>query len=132
MTDLISGQVQATFDPLPASIGFIGAGKLRPLGVTTATRLEALPDIPTVSEYVPGYEASGYQDIGAPKDTPPEIIDRLNREINAALADPKFKARLIELGTLVHASSPADFAKLIADDTEKWGKVIRALNIKAE
>jgi tripartite-type tricarboxylate transporter receptor subunit TctC len=100
--------------------------------VTTATRLEALPDIPSVSEYVPGYEASGYQGIGTPKDTPPDIIDRLNREINAALADPKFKARLTELGTLVHAGSPADFRKFIAAETEKWGKVIRAANIKAE
>jgi tripartite-type tricarboxylate transporter receptor subunit TctC len=94
--------------------------------------LEALPDIPTVSEYVPGYEASGYQGIGAPKDTPPEIIDRLNREINAALGDPKFKARLVELGTLVHASSPADFRKFIAAETEKWAKVIKFAGIKAE
>jgi tripartite-type tricarboxylate transporter receptor subunit TctC len=132
LTDLISGQVQATFDPLPASIEFIRAGKLRPLGVTTATRLEALPDIPSVSEYVPGYEASGYQGIGAPKDTPPDIIDRLNREINAALADPKFKARLTELGTLVHTGSPADFRKFIAAETEKWAKVIRAANIKPD
>jgi tripartite-type tricarboxylate transporter receptor subunit TctC len=132
LTDLISGQVQATFDPLPASIEFIRAGKLRPLGVTTAMRLEALPDIPSVSEYVPGYEASGYQGIGAPKDTRPDIIDRLNREINAALADPKFRARLTDLGTLVHPGSPADFRKFLADETEKWGKVIRAANIKPE
>jgi tripartite-type tricarboxylate transporter receptor subunit TctC len=130
LTDLISGQVEATFDPLPASIEFIRAGKLRPLGVTTATRLEVLPHIPAVNEFVPGYEASGYQGIGAPKDTHPDIIDKLNREINTALADPKFKARLIELGTLIHIGSPADFGNFIAAETEKWGKVIRAGNIK--
>jgi tripartite-type tricarboxylate transporter receptor subunit TctC len=132
LTDLIAGQVQATFDPVPASIEFIRAGKLRPLGVTTTTRLEVLPHIPTVSEFVPGYEATGYQGIGAPKDTRPDIIDKLNREINAALADPKFKARLIELGTLVHVGSPADFGKFIAAETEKWGKVIKFANIKPE
>ena len=132
LTDLIAGQVQATFDPLPASIEFIRAGKLRPLGVTTTTRLEVLPHIPTVSEFVPGYEASGYQGIGAPKDTPPDIIDKLNREINAALADPKFRARLIELGTLIQVSSPADFGQFIATETEKWSKVIRFANIKPE
>jgi len=132
LTDLISGQVQATFDPLPASIEFIRAGKLRPLGVTTTTRLEVLPHIPTVSEFVPGYEASGYQGIGAPKDTRPDIVEKLNREINAALADPRFKARLIELGTLVHVGSPADFGQFIATETEKWSKVIRFANIKPE
>ena len=100
--------------------------------MTTATRSEALPDIPTVGEFVPGYEASAWHGIGAPKNTPAEIVDRLNREINAGLADPKIKARLAELGGTVLAGSPADFGKLIADETEKWAKVIRAANIKAE
>jgi tripartite-type tricarboxylate transporter receptor subunit TctC len=105
---------------------------LRALAVTEATRSETLPDVPTVGEFVPGYEASLWQGIGAPKSTPPEIIDRLNKEINAALADPRIKARLADLGSTPFAQSPGDFAKLIASDTEKWGKVIRAANIKAE
>ena len=105
---------------------------MRALAVTTATRSEALPDIPTVAEFVPGYEASGWQGIGAPKNTPTEIIDKLNKEINAALADPKMKARLADLGGTALPGSPADFGKLIAEETEKWGKVIRAANIKAE
>ena len=108
------------------------AGKLRALAVTTATRSDALPDIPTVGEFVPGYEASGWFGVGAPKATPAEIVDQLNKEINAGLADPKMKARLADLGGTVLAGSPADFGKLIAEETEKWGKVIRAANIKAE
>jgi tripartite-type tricarboxylate transporter receptor subunit TctC len=129
---LIGGQVQAMFDAVASSIGYIRAGKLRPLAVTTATRLEALPDIPTVGDFVPGYEASGWYGIGAPKNTPAEIVDRLNTEINAALADPKMKARFADLGGTVLPGSPADFGKLLADEKEKWGKVIRTANIKAE
>jgi tripartite-type tricarboxylate transporter receptor subunit TctC len=132
LTDLIGGQVQVAFDPLPASIEHIRAGKLRALAVTTASRSEVLPDVPTVGEFVPGYEASGWYGIGAPKGTPVEIIDMLNKEINAALGDPKMKARLADLGATPLVRSPADFGKLIADDTEKWGKVIRAAGIKAE
>ena len=132
LTDLMAGQVQVMFDPLGSSIEYIRAGRLRALAVTTATRSEALPDVPTVGDFVPGYEASLWQGIGAPKSTPPEIVDRLNKEINAALADPKIKARLADLGSTPLVSSPGDFAKLIADETEKWAKVIRAANIKAE
>jgi len=132
LTDLIAGQVQVMFDPLGSSIEYIKAGRLRALAVTTATRSEALPDVPTVGEFVPGYEASLWQGIGAPKSTPTEIVDRLNKEINAALADPKIKARLADLGSTPLVNSPGDFAKLIVDDTEKWGKVIRAANIKPE
>ena len=124
LTDLLGGQVQVMFGTMPASIEHIRAGKLRALAVTTATRSEALPDIPTVGEFVPGYEASAWFGVGAPKNTPAEIVDRLNKEINAGLADPKMKARLAELGGTVLAGSPADFGKLIADETEKWGKVI--------
>jgi tripartite-type tricarboxylate transporter receptor subunit TctC len=131
-TDLLGGQVQVMFDTMPASIEHIKAGRLRPLAVTTATRLEALPDIPTVGEFVPGYEASGWQGIGAPRNTPADIVDRLNREVNAGLADPKMKSRLADLGGTVLAGSPAAFEKFIADETEKWAKVIRAANIKAE
>ena len=132
LTDLLGGQVQVMFGTMPASIEYIRAGKLRALAVTTATRSEALPDIPTVGEFVPGYEASAWYGIGAPKNTPAEIVDKLNKEINAGLADPKMKARLADLGGTVLAGSPADFGKLIADETEKWGKVIRAANIKPE
>jgi tripartite-type tricarboxylate transporter receptor subunit TctC len=132
LPDLIGGQVQAMFDPVASSIGHIRAGKLRPLAVTTATRLEVLPDIPTVGDFVPGYEASGWYGIGAPKNTPAEIVDRLHAEINAALADPKMKARFADLGGTVLPGSPGDFGKLLADENEKWGKVIRAANIKAE
>ena len=130
LTDLISGQVQVMFDPLISSIGHIKAGKLRPLAVTTGTRIEALPDVPTVGDFVPGYEALLWQGIGAPKNTPTEIVDKLNKEINAALADPNIKARLADLGGTALVNSPADFAKLIASDTEKWGKVIRGASIK--
>ena len=132
LTDLISGQVQAVFDPLPSSIGLIRSGQLRPLGVTTAARLEVLPDVPTVSEFVPGYEASGWQGLGAPKGTPPEIILKLNREISAAVRDTKFKARLTDLGASAFASSPEEFAGHIAAETEKWAKVIRVAGIKPE
>src|SRR5262249_40405627 len=132
LPDLISGQVHAMFDPIASSIGYIRAGKLRPLAVTTATRLEVLPDIPTVGEFVPGYEARGWYGIGAAKETAAGIGDRLNTEINAALGDPKMKALFADLGGTVLPGSPADFAKLLADETEKWGKVIRTAKIKAE
>jgi tripartite-type tricarboxylate transporter receptor subunit TctC len=132
VTDLLAGQVQVYFDPLPNSIGYIRAGKVRPLAITSATRSEALPDVPTVGEFVPGYEASVWWGVGAPKNTPSQIIDKLNEAINAGLADPKIKARLADLGGTPLVGSPADFGKLIADETEKWRKVIRAANIKAE
>ena len=132
LVDLLAGQVQIMFDTVSGSIGHITAGKLRPLGVTTAERSEALPDIPTVGDFVPGYEASTFHGMGAPRNTPPEIIDKLNKEINAGLADPKIKARLADLGGTPLVGSPADFGTLIAEETEKWGKVIRALNIKAD
>jgi tripartite-type tricarboxylate transporter receptor subunit TctC len=132
LTDLIGGQVQVMFDNITTSIEYIRAGKLRPLAVTTATRWEGLPDVPTVSDFVPGFEASGWQGVGAPKNTPPQIVDKLNREINAALADPKIKARLADLGGTVVPGSPADFGKLIADETEKWAKVIKFANMKPE
>ena len=132
LTDLLGGQVQVMFEPDVSSIEYIRAGKLRALAVTTATRSEALPDIPTVGEFVPGYEASGWYGVGAPKDTPAEIVDKLNREINAGLADPKIKERLADLGGVPMPMTPAEFGKLIADETEKWGKVIRAANIQAD
>jgi tripartite-type tricarboxylate transporter receptor subunit TctC len=132
LTDLLGGQVQVTFASMPSSVGYVRTGKLRALASTAATRSEALPDVPTVSEFVPGYEASGWFGIGTPKNTPTEIVDKLNNEINAALADPNMKARLADLGGTALALSPADFGKLITDDTEKWGKVIRAANIKPQ
>jgi tripartite-type tricarboxylate transporter receptor subunit TctC len=132
LTDLLGGQVQFIFGGMPASIEYIRAGKLRALAVTTATRSEALPDVPTVGEFVPGYEASGWFGVGVPKNTPAEIVEKLNKEINAALADPKMKARLADVGGTVLVGSPADFGKLIADETEKWAKVIRAANIKVQ
>jgi tripartite-type tricarboxylate transporter receptor subunit TctC len=132
LTDLLAGQVQVMFDIMTASIGHIRTGRLRALAVTTATRSEVLPDLPTVGDILPGYEASNIRGIGAPKDTPTEIIDKLNKDINAGLADPKLKARLTDLGDTVLAGSPADFGKLIAEETEKWGKVIRAANIKPD
>jgi len=131
LTDLIGGQVQVLFIGTE-TIGHIKFGKLRALAVTTATRLDLLPDIPTVAEYLPGYEVSAWFGIGAPRNTPTDIIEKLNKEINTALADPKLKARLADLGSTPFPGSPADFGKHIADETEKWGKVIRALNIKAE
>ncbi len=132
LTDLISGQVQVMFGPLPASIELIRAGKLRPLAVTTTTRSEALPNIPTVGEFVPGYEASGWNGVGAPKKTPVEIVDKLNKEINAGLADPNIKARLADLGGTPLAGSPIDFGKLVADETEKWAKVVKFSGARAE
>jgi tripartite-type tricarboxylate transporter receptor subunit TctC len=132
LTDLLAGQVQVMFPTTVSSIGYIRAGRLRALAVTAATRSDALPDIPTVAEFVPGYEASNWYGVGAPKATPAEIVEKLNKEVNAALADPNMKARLADLGGTALAGSPADFGKLIADETEKWGKVIRAANIKAE
>jgi tripartite-type tricarboxylate transporter receptor subunit TctC len=131
-TDLIGGQVQVYFGGLADSIEHIRAGKLRALAVTTAMKSELLPGVPTVGETVLGYEASGWYGIGAPKDTPAEIIRRLNTEVNAVLADPMLKTRFADLGGTVLAGSPADFAKLIAEETEKWGKAIRSANIKAE
>ncbi len=132
LTDLIGGQVQVMFDALPASIEHIRTGRLRALAVTTATRLDALPDIPTVADFVPGYEASAVHGIGAPKNTPTEIVDRLNKEINAALADPKMVAKLADLGLTVLPGSPADFGKLIAEETEKWGKVVKFSGAKPD
>jgi tripartite-type tricarboxylate transporter receptor subunit TctC len=132
VADLLGGQVQVTFAVVPTAIGYIRAGRLRALAVTSAKRIEALPDIPTVAEFVPGYEASDWYGIGAPKNTPIEIIDKLNKAINAVLADSKIKARLADLGATVTSGSPADFGKFIAAETEKWGKVIRGAKIKAE
>ena len=132
ITELLAGQVQLAFIGPLASIGHIRADKLRPLAVATATRSQALPDLPTIGDFVTGYEASSWFGIGAPMNTPREIVDKLNREINAALADPKIKARLADLGGTPLPGSPADFGKLIADETEKWGKVIRTAGIKAE
>jgi tripartite-type tricarboxylate transporter receptor subunit TctC len=132
LTDLLGGQVQVSFATMPASIEFIRTGRLRALAVTTATRSPALPEVPTVGEFVPGYEVSTWYGICARRGTPAEVIDKLNREINAGLADPTMKARLADLGGITIASSPNDFGKLIADETEKWGKVIRAANIKPE
>jgi tripartite-type tricarboxylate transporter receptor subunit TctC len=132
LTDLLGGQVQVMFATMPASIEYIKAGKLRSLAVTAATRLDALPNVPPVGDFLPGYEVSAWQGVGAPKNTPAEIIAKLNNEINTGLADPKLKVRLADLGGTVIAGSPADFGKLIADETEKWGKVIRAANIKPE
>jgi tripartite-type tricarboxylate transporter receptor subunit TctC len=132
LTDLLGGQVQVMFDNMPSSIELIRTGKLRPLAVTSALRSEALPDMPTVADFVPGYEASGFFGFAVPKNTPAEIIDTLNKEINAGLADPKMKARLADIGGMVLAGSPADFGRLIADETEKWSKVIKFAGIKPE
>ena len=132
ITALLGGQVQGSFVSLPGSIEYIKAGRLRAIAVTTAMRSEALPDIPTVAEFVPGYEASVWYGIGAPAKTSSEIVDKLNKEVNAALADPKVKALFAKLGGTAIAGSPTDFGMLITDETVKWGKVIRAANIKAE
>jgi tripartite-type tricarboxylate transporter receptor subunit TctC len=132
MSDLLGGQVQVLFGTTSLTAEQVTAGKLRALAVTSARRWEGLPGIPTVNEFVPGYEATSLFGVGAPKATPIAIIDRLNREINAALEDPKLNTRLVELGGTLLPGSPADFGKLVADDTEKWAKVIRAVNIKAE
>jgi tripartite-type tricarboxylate transporter receptor subunit TctC len=132
ITDLLGGQVQMMISAPTASIEYIRDGKLRALAVTTPTRWEGLPDIPTVGEFVPGYEASPWFGVGAPKRTAAEIVEKLNKEINAGLADPKIKARLADLGGTVLPGTPADFGKLIADETEKWGKVVKFTGIKAE
>jgi tripartite-type tricarboxylate transporter receptor subunit TctC len=130
--DLFGGQVQVYFGPLPASLEFIKAGKLRPLAVTTAIRSDALPDVPTVSEFLPGFEGSGWSGIGAPRNTPVEIVTRLNKEINSGLADPRLRARMADLGGIVIPGSSTDFAALIAKDIEKWAKVIKFAGIKVE
>jgi tripartite-type tricarboxylate transporter receptor subunit TctC len=132
MADLVGGQVQVGFATMTASIGFIRAGRLRPLAVCTLTRSDALPGIPSVSEFVPGYEASSWFGIAAPKGTSDDIVEKLNRETNAGLADPTIKARLDDMGGMLLTGSPSDFGKLIANETEKWGRVIREANIKAE
>jgi tripartite-type tricarboxylate transporter receptor subunit TctC len=132
LTDLLAGQVQVYFPTTVASIGYIRAGRLRALAVTAATRSDALPDIPTVGEFLPGYEASTWYGVGAPKGTPAEIVEKLNKEVNAGLADPTMKARLADLGGDVLALSPADFGKLIAEETAKWAKVVKFSGVKAE
>jgi tripartite-type tricarboxylate transporter receptor subunit TctC len=129
---MLGGQAQVFFGYLSGPIEHIRAGALRALAVTTATRSEAFPEVPTVGDFVPGYEASGWQGIGAPQSTPPEIIEKLDKEIGAALVDPKMMARIADLGSAVFASSPADFGKVIAADTEKWAQVIKFANIKPE
>ena len=132
LTDLLGGQVQVMFTSMPSVIEYIRAGKLRALAVSTATRSHALPDIPTVGEFLSGYEGGIWYGLGAPKATPAEIVNKLNKEVNAALDDPKMKARLADLGGTPLPGSPAEFGKLIAEETEKWGKVIRAANIKPQ
>jgi tripartite-type tricarboxylate transporter receptor subunit TctC len=128
--DLLSGQVQITFNPLPSSLNFIKTGQLRALAVSSATRQAVLPDVPTIGEFVPGYEGNAWFGIGAPKNTPKDIVDKLNSEINAGLADPKLSARLIELGGVPMSVTPAEFGKFIADETEKWGKVVKFAGLK--
>ena len=132
LTDLLAGQVATSFAGLAGSMEYIRTGRLRALAVSTATRVEALPDVPTVSEFLPGFEADDWLGVGAPKDTPADIIERLNKEIAAALADPKIKARFATLGGTVFPLSPGEFGKLLADETAKWGKVVRAANIRSE
>jgi len=132
LTSLLGGQVQVMFASMPAALPYIRAGKLRALGVTIAKRSDVLPDVPSVSEFLPGFDAAVYYGIGAPINTPPEIVDRLNKEINAGLADPQFKARLVELGSMVLPGSPADFGKFLANETDKWAKVVKFAHIKAE
>jgi tripartite-type tricarboxylate transporter receptor subunit TctC len=132
LTDLLGGQVQAMFVSISASIEYVRAGNLRPLAVTTASRSDALPDIPTVGDFIPGYEASTWCGIGAPKGTPAEVIDKLNKEINAGLVDPKLRARLANMGSTALPGSPADFGKLIAEETEKWAKVVKLSGAKPD
>jgi tripartite-type tricarboxylate transporter receptor subunit TctC len=132
LPDLLSGQVQVAFGPISQSIAYIRTGELRALAITTATRQPALPDIPPMGDFVPGYEASGWYGIGAPKSTPAKIIDKLNNAVDVALADPKVKAQLADMGAVPMAMTPAEFGKFIAAETEKWGKVVRAANIKPE
>jgi tripartite-type tricarboxylate transporter receptor subunit TctC len=129
---MIAGTVHVMFDNMPSSLPHIQAGKLRALGVTTSKRSDTLPDVPTVAETVPGYEASAFFGMSAPKGTPPEIIDKLNKEINAALADPKVKARLAELGGILIPGTPADFGNVVAEETDKWAKVIKAGGVALE
>jgi tripartite-type tricarboxylate transporter receptor subunit TctC len=131
-TDLVAGHLQVIFAPVSESIQHIQAGKLRALAVTTAARLDVLPDVPTVADFVPGYEASGFAGIGAPRNTPAEIIDLLNKELNAGLADAKVKTRIVELGGTVLGGSPAEFGTILSDATEKWARVIKSAGIKAE
>ena len=131
MVDLLAGQVQVMFDPVVSSLSNIRAGKVRALAVTTSTRSEALPDVPTVGDFVPGYEASVWFGVGAPGNTPAEIVGTLNKEINAGLANPRIKARLADLGAVPMSMTPAEYGKFVADEVEKWGKVVRAANIKA-
>src|SRR5262245_61012754 len=132
LTDLLGGLVQVMFATMSSSIGYVKTGKLRALAVTTTARSEALPELPTVGDFVPGYEASTWYGVGAPKNTPVEIVEKLNREINMFLSDPKMKARLADMGSATIAGSSADFGKLIADDTEKWAKVIKSAGIKPD
>ena len=132
LTDLLGGQVQVMFSSIPATVEYVKTGKVRALAVTTTARSEALPDVPSAGDFVPGYEASTWHGVGAPKATPAEIIEKLNQAINAALADPKIKARFADLGAMPFIGSAADFAKLIAEDTEKWGKVVKLTGAKPE
>jgi tripartite-type tricarboxylate transporter receptor subunit TctC len=132
LTDLLGGQVQVYFGPMPASIEHIKTGRLRALAVTTATRSDAMPELPTIGESLPGYEASTWYGIGAPRNTPSAIIERLNKETNASLVDPKLKARLDVLGGTPFSGSPADFGKFIAEETERWGKVVKFAGLKPE
>jgi tripartite-type tricarboxylate transporter receptor subunit TctC len=132
MLDLIAGRAQVMFDNVPTSLPYIRDGKIRPLAVTAAARVDVLPDLPLVADYVPGYEASAWYGIVGPKGTPAEVVDRLNREVNAILAEPDKKKQFADLGASLLPGTPADFAKLLADETEKWGKVIRFAGIKAE
>jgi tripartite-type tricarboxylate transporter receptor subunit TctC len=132
LMDLIGGRVQVMFDVTVSSIEFIKTGKLRPLAVTTTMRLSELPQVPVMSDFVPGYDASGWIGIGAPKNTPSGIVEKLNREVNSALADPNFKARIVETGGLIFANSPAEFRRFVDDEIDKWAKVIRTANIKPE
>jgi tripartite-type tricarboxylate transporter receptor subunit TctC len=131
-TDLIAGHLHVIFAPLSESIEYVRAGKLRPLAVTTKNRLDVLPDVPTVADFVPGYEASGFAGIGVPRDTPADIVNLLNKELNAGLADPKIKTRIVELGGTVAGGTPAEFATILAEATEKWAKVIKVAGIKVE
>ena len=132
MTDLMSGQVQVMFEPVAGPLEHLRSGRLRALAVTTTARSPALPDVPTVAEFVPGYEASSWYGLGVPKGTPADIVDTLNRTVNAALADPKLQARFADLGATVLAGTPTDFAKLVADETEKWGRVVKFSGAKVE
>jgi tripartite-type tricarboxylate transporter receptor subunit TctC len=132
IADLVSGHLQVIFAPTAEAMPHIQAGKIRPLAVTTATRLDVLPDVPTVGDFVPGYEASGFGGVGVPRNTPAAIIDLLNKELNAGLADAKIKGRFVELGGTVAGGSPAEFGKIISEATEKWAKVIKFAGIKAE